>query len=701
MTILQRLSLLGILVLSPMIGLSLLSAFSLNTVYAATNVNTINVTPNLTALSSVLSAFAKIRAQTWQHIAMSYALDDRQDMDDMRLKIKASRADLEKILEGYQKSSTYNDEDRKLLVMDRAALAEYDKLVENILDISEVRRSNEAHELTLTNQNVIDTVQGAIEKHIQFLVNIGINAERFAEQTRKSALLWNYVLVAVSIMIMVAAIIWILRGLLHQLGGEPAHLSEVADKVARGDLSGQFVVRFGDNSSAMSSLQRMVDAIRLLVVDTDILSAAAVEGKLETRADTGKHQGAYRKIIQGVNGTLDAVIGPLDVAADYVNRIAHGDIPPKIAGTYNGDFNAIKDNLNTAIDAVNALLADTNRLSLAAIEGQLETRADASKHHGDFRRIIEGVNTTLDTVIGSVKDVMRVLAALREGDLTQKITNEYSGMFGHLKHDLNQTIENLHTIVSQIHNATGSIHIESRTIAMGNNDLSGRTEQQAASIGETAASMDALTVAVKQNAENAKQANHLALDATDIAVNSGFVVKQAVATMNQISTSSRKIADIIGIIDGLAFQTNILALNAAVEAARAGEQGRGFSVVASEVRSLAQRSAASAREIKILIEDSVSKVTSGSRLIDETGMTMDTIVASIKHVTDIIGEITIASQEQSSGIEQINRAISHMDETTHQNSALVEQTAAASKSLEEHSCNMLSDAIRVFKLSVI
>jgi methyl-accepting chemotaxis protein len=250
--------------------------------------------------------------------------------------------------------------------------------------------------------------------------------------------------------------------------------------------------------------------------------------------------------------------------------------------------------------------------------------------------------------------------------------------------------------MQQVHGVVMNVSTASTQIASGNQDLSSRTEQQASSLEETAASMEELTSTVKQNADNARQANQLAVSASEVAVKGGSVVSQVVGTMGSINASSRKIVDIIGVIDGIAFQTNILALNAAVEAARAGEQGRGFAVVASEVRSLAQRSAAAAKEIKTLIGDSVTKVEEGSKQVAEAGKTMEEIVDSVRRVTDIMGEITAASQEQTSGIEQINQAVSQMDQTTQQNAALVEEASAAAQSLQEQA-GSLSQIVSVFK----
>jgi methyl-accepting chemotaxis protein-1 (serine sensor receptor) len=287
--------------------------------------------------------------------------------------------------------------------------------------------------------------------------------------------------------------------------------------------------------------------------------------------------------------------------------------------------------------------------------------------------------------------------AVAQGDLTQPILVKGKDEVAQLLTSLSAMQSSLIGIVSQVRQGTDTITTASGQIAAGNQDLSSRTEQQASSLEETAASMEELTSTVKQNADNARQANQLAVSASSVAVRGGVVVAQVVGTMGAINTSSRKIVDIIGVIDGIAFQTNILALNAAVEAARAGEQGRGFAVVAAEVRSLAQRSAAAAKEIKTLIGDSVEKVEEGSRQVADAGRTMEEIVDSVKRVTDIMAEIAAASQEQTQGIEQINQAITQMDQVTQQNAALVEEAAAAAQSLQEQAAG-LSQVVSVFRL---
>ncbi|WP_295984072.1 methyl-accepting chemotaxis protein [uncultured Variovorax sp.] len=291
-----------------------------------------------------------------------------------------------------------------------------------------------------------------------------------------------------------------------------------------------------------------------------------------------------------------------------------------------------------------------------------------------------------------------IAQAISEMDLTGRPQSGYANdETGHLLRALDQMRGALQGSLAQVHGVVASVSTASSQIAVGNQDLSSRTEEQASSLEQTAASLEELTSTVKQNADNARQANQLATSASEVAARGGSVVFQVVETMGSINASSRKVVDIIGVIDGIAFQTNILALNAAVEAARAGDQGRGFAVVASEVRSLAQRSAAAAKEIKSLIGDSVEKVEEGSRQVADAGRTMEEIVGSVKRVTDIMGEISAASQEQTSGIEQINQAVTQMDQTTQQNAALVEQASAAAQSLQEQA-GSLSLIVGKFRL---
>ena len=386
--------------------------------------------------------------------------------------------------------------------------------------------------------------------------------------------------------------------------------------------------------------------------------------------------------------------------ADKANMAAYRQaLIPFLAGAHAGDMDAVRATLMPGTPlaltagalkkgfddhiAYNNKLSDDIRTESGAaysfafrlmlsviVLGLLVTGALAWQLYSIIKSSLESIRSTLVNVSQTL-------------DLTQKIPVQRMDEIGHTAVAFNKLLEQIAGVIDTVRAATSAVGTASQQIASGTGDLSNRTSSQAASLEETAASMEQLTSTVGQNADNARQANQLARSASDVAAQGGSVVEQVVVTMGSINESSRKIVDIISVIDGIAFQTNILALNAAVEAARAGEQGRGFAVVATEVRNLAQRSAAAAKEIKALIDDSVEKVGSGTKLVEQAGSTMNEVVSSIKQVTDIVGEISAATQEQNDGIAQVHQSITQMDETTQQNSALVEQTAAAAQTLRD------------------
>ena len=513
------------------------------------------------------------------------------------------------------------------------------------------------------------------------------------------------------------------------------------DRISKGDIPPKITDKYnGDFNEIKNNLNQAVDAVNALVADAAMLSVAAVEGKLATRADATKHQGDFRKIVQGVDDCLDAVIGPLNVAAGYVDRISKGDIPAKITDKYNGDFNVLKNNLNQCIDAVNALVGDAGMLANAGVEGKLKTRADASKHQGDFQKVVQGVNDTLDAVIGPLNVAAGYIDRIGKGEVPPKITDEYNGDFNTIKNNINACVDGLQGLVEannviqlmsqndftsqikgnyqgvyaelgkainetitqmrealiQVQEGAMAIASASGEIAMGNQDLSSRTEEQAANLEETASGLEQITSNVNLTADNAQSANQEAVKARQVAQDGGTAVTQVIAAMESINESSAKINEIIGVVDEIAFQTNLLALNAAVEAARAGEQGRGFAVVAAEVRNLAKRSADAAKEIKVLIRESVTKSMDGSKVAAHAGETIQEVVANVQRVTALVGEIAGATQEQSTGLIELNKAVVQMDEVTQQNAALVEQAAAAAETLDSQA-HTLAEVVSRFK----
>lgn len=516
---------------------------------------------------------------------------------------------------------------------------------------------------------------------------------------------------------------YLTRYLSKQMGIDPFYAKGIALELANGNFSREIVLEPGDTKSLLHAIKIMQQAIFQRITETERLNNEILRIKIALdNASTGMMiTDNDRNIIycnQAVMALLTAAEANIRQSLPNfsVNQLIGSNIdmfhkvpkhqaellktftnPHKVEIEFGGYhllvtaapvINENGERLGSVAEWVNrsteveAERAVAKLVSAASI-GEFNERIQVPAQEGFFRQVSLGLNQLMDICEVSLKDVVRVLEALSNGNLTEKIDSSYSGTFGQLKNSSNSTVENLRALIDEITDSTNTINTAAREIASGNNDLSHRTEEQAASLEQTSASMKELTSTVQANAENAKQANHLAQGASDIAGKGVTVIGQVVTTMDSINESSRKIVDIISVIDGIAFQTNILALNAAVEAARAGEQGRGFAVVAGEVRSLAQRAASAAGEIKGLIGDSVEKVNDGSQLVVQAGHTMEEIVNSILRVTNIMAEITAASAEQSTGISQVNNAIEQMDDVTQQNAALVEQAAAAAESLEE------------------
>jgi methyl-accepting chemotaxis protein len=508
------------------------------------------------------------------------------------------------------------------------------------------------------------TYLDALKKFIAYQTDLMQETGRDAEELGKQSVTLLIGLAIAALLIGVGFAIFITRSITRPV----SEVLDAAKKMAVGDFA------FALKSDAKDEVGEVVRAVagvqtsvKTMIADAAMLSEAAVAGKLATRADASKHEGDFRRIVEGVNATLDAVIGPLNVAATYVDQIAKGAIPAKITDPYSGDFNTLKNNLNTAIDAVNGLVADAVMLAQAAVEGRLATRADASKHQGDYRRIVEGVNATLDAVIAPINEVKRVMVALSGGDLTQKITDDYAGDFQVLQNAVNDSMDKLAEIIEQVRGAADALTNAAGQVSATAQSLSQSSSEQAASVEETSASIEQMSASINQNSENAKITDSMASRSSAEAGEGGEAVKSTVAAM-------KNIAGKIGIIDDIAYQTNLLALNAAIEAARAGEHGKGFAVVAAEVRKLAERSQVAAQEIGELAGNSV-------HLAERAGKLLDEMVPSINKTSDLVQEIASASQEQTAGVGQINNAMGQLNKATQQNASASEELAATAEEL--------------------
>lgn len=507
-------------------------------------------------------------------------------------------------------------------------------------------------------------------------------------------IMFSLVLIAVLVVAtLIGLSIWISRGVV----GPVRDVVDAAQRVARGDFTLAEARERRDEIGVLDQAMRdMVRTLERFSSAQQTLAEQHDQGRISERLDEAAFSGAYSALARRVNELVASHLAVQTRMAEVAAAYAQGDFSAQM-DSLPGEKARITEAMNTVRDNLSAMKEDILTLSAAAGRGDFSARGDAERYRFAFREMVEALNSLMEQGDAGLSDVGRVLGALAEGDLSQKVDRHYEGAFGRLAGDANRTVAQLAILIGGIQETAESVRAAAREIAAGNTNLSQRTEEQAASLEETASSMEEMTSTVSQNADNARQANQLARGTHDVAGAGGQKVREVVQSMAAITESARKIENIISVIDGIAFQTNILALNAAVEAARAGEQGRGFAVVASEVRTLAQRSAQAAKEIKALIGESVGSVEAGNALVSEAGETMSEIVTSIKRVTDIMSEISAASDEQRQGIEQVNTTVSQLDEMTQQNAALVEQATAAAGALEQQA-DQLGQSVSVFRL---
>ncbi|WP_210131114.1 methyl-accepting chemotaxis protein [Stenotrophomonas rhizophila] len=534
-------------------------------------------------------------------------------------------------------------------------------------------------------------------------LRIGGSEERFAlgvivpyalitEQAR--SLLWIILGVGLGAALVLSASVYVLlrRQAIRPLADAVRLLADVAEGRLDTPLPPP---RDDEVGRLLESMQRMRGQLRAVMSAQGEMAQRHEAGELGYRMDAQAFPGAYGRMVEDTNQLVGANIAVTRRLVEVMQRYAVGDLSQDM-DRLPGDQAVFTDAMDTTKANLRAINTQIRDLAGAAARGDFSQRGDGVRFDHDFRAMVENLNTMMQVSDDNLQQISALLRAIAAGDLTARMHGQFHGVFAQMRDDADTTVTQLTDIVGRIQQATDSINLAAGEIASGNSDLSRRTEQQAASLEETAASMEELTSTVRQNADHAVQANQLAAGAANVAEQGGQVVGQVVTTMAGIEAASKRIAEIISVIDGIAFQTNILALNAAVEAARAGEQGRGFAVVASEVRALAQRSAGAAKEIKQLIDDSVQQVAEGSALVQTAGRTMEEIVTGVRRVNDIMAEISAASKEQSAGIEQVNQTITQMDETTQQNAALVEEATAAARAMEEQAQH-LGTAVAIFR----
>lgn len=545
-----------------------------------------------------------------------------------------------------------------------------------------------------------DTITKKIDKmkEVEDAYSQHLNQQVYALHTNSQTSLYiTAIFTTLSIMMTIALAHFIIRKILSQIGGEPEYAVQIAQKIAQGELN--TTILFKEDHSILSAINSIQHTLKYLVNDMNTLTHAGKTGQLTVRAETSMHQGDFKKIVEGLNLTLDSFLNPLNTFVGAIEKIARGQIPaPLSTQVFQGDFQKLALNVNQFIEAIRLLVGDSRLLLAAANEGNLNLRANVNQHHGEFKDMVMGINNMLDKIIEPITQVNHLQQALANGNLSVRLQGNYQGLFRELQENINQTTERIANMIHEILISAHTLSNASRDISSGSLELSQRTESQASTLEQTSASMEEIASAIGQNTDNIKEIAHFTSETVQVAESGGGLVKRVSETIHQIVGNSNRIAEIVNIIDSIAFQTNILALNAAVEAARAGEQGRGFAVVATEVRNLAQRSAHASKDIKNLIIETIESVEGSHQLSENARRSMEKIVEAIRHITKIMEEITTASSEQNAGIEQIRIALSQLDDVTQQNATMVEETAASSRALENEA-EKLNDLVSQFHVN--
>jgi methyl-accepting chemotaxis protein len=687
----------------------------------------------------VLDAIA-MRAATFQ---MSVSVRNLM-LDSDETKLRAENDKLRKTTETFENAAaalalklerraTDKQTEQALLEQANAKWAEFRPVLEQTVALSSANKRQEAFALYSTDGVRASgaTLAGELRQKLQELVDFEMkvtNEEMAnADQGYRGARFLMVSLGAGAVLLAILAALLVTRGIVSQLGGEPAQAADILKQVAAGRLDVDVNVAKADAGSVLASIQEVIGRLRLVLSELNRMSAAHDAGDIDVTIDTDKFAGDFRTVTHGINVMVGNHIAVKKKAMACVEQfgLGHFDAPmDKLPGK--------KAFINDIIEKVRAnlkaIIADVNLLSTAAVAGKLDVRAQADRHQGDFRRVADGMNATLDAIVTPLEEVRKVLLAVERGDMTESIQGDYRGAFAELKQSVNSTVEQLRGVVDQVGTVMGSIaagdltrqmegeykgsfleikqHIDntvkklSEVVAEVNSSaqaladasvqvsstaqsLSGASSEEAASIEETSASIEQMTASISQTADNAKATNAMAAKASGEALEGGEAVRSTVLAMKQIAQK-------ISIIDDIAYQTNLLALNAAIEAARAGEHGKGFDVVAAEVRKLAERSQVAAQEIGTVATSSVE-------LAERAGQLLDTIVPSIKKTSDLVEEIAAASAEQTSGVGQINSAVTQMSQVTQQNAASSEQLAATAEQMSGQA-GQLQMAMGFFKV---